>query len=50
MVRIRDTLHLGELLVSKALVEDFSAKDNVVSVDGPLKIDFDQSGNALPVF
>jgi hypothetical protein len=50
MVRIRDTLHLGELLVSEALVEDFSTKDSVVSVDGPLRMEFDESGNSLPVF
>jgi hypothetical protein len=50
MMRIRDTLHLGELLVSEALVDDFSAKDNVVSVDGPLMMEFDQKGNSLPVF
>ena len=50
MIRIRDTLHLGELLVSEALVEDFSARDNVVSVDGPLQMEFDENGNTRPVF
>ncbi len=50
MVRIRDTLHLGELLVSTALVEEVSAKSNVVSVDGPLIMGFAEDGTALPVF
>ena len=49
MVRIRDTLHLGEMLVSEALVDEVSAKKNVVSVEGPLEMKF-ESGTALPVF
>lgn len=49
MVRIRDTLHLGEILVSEALVDEVSAKKNVVSVEGPLEMKF-ESGTALPVF
>ena len=50
MVRIRDTLHLGELLVSAPLVEEVSAKANVVSVDGPMEMKFTEDGTALPVF
>ena len=49
MVRIRDTLHLGEMLVSEALVDEVSAKKNVVSVEGPLEMKF-ESGTALTVF
>ena len=49
MVRIRDTLHLGEMLVSEALVDEVSAKKNVLSVEGPLEMKF-ESGTALPVF
>ncbi|MFC1831752.1 hypothetical protein ACFL0S_06995, partial [Thermodesulfobacteriota bacterium] len=49
LVRIRDTLHLGEMLVSEALVDEVSAKKNVVSVEGPLEMKF-ESGTALPVF
>ena len=48
-MRIRDTLHLGEMLVSEALVDEVSAKKNVVSVEGPLEMKF-ESGTALPVF
>ncbi len=49
LVRIRDTLHLGELLVSEALVKEVSAKENVVSVEGPLEMKF-ENGTSLPVF
>jgi hypothetical protein len=49
LVRIRDTLHLGEMLVSEALVDEISAKKNVVSVEGPLAMRFEK-GTALPVF
>jgi len=40
LVRIRDTLHLGELLVSEALVDEVSAKPNVTSMQGPLELKF----------
>lgn len=49
LVRIRDTLHLGEMLVSEALVEEVSAKANVISVEGPVAMEF-TDGTALPVF
>ncbi len=49
LVRIRDTLHLGELLVSQALVDEVSGKANVISVDGPVEMKF-TNGAALPVF
>jgi hypothetical protein len=40
LVRIRDTLHLGELLVSEALVDEVSAKPNFTSVQVPLELKF----------
>ncbi len=49
LVRIRDTLHLGELLISAALVDEVSAKANVISVEGPVAMEF-TDGTALPVF
>ena len=49
LVRIRDTLHLGELLVSEALVDEVSGKANVISVNGPVEMKF-TDGAALPVF
>ena len=50
LVRIRDTLHLSEILVSEALVAEVSAKTNVASVEGPFTMEFDDAGCALPVF
>ncbi len=49
LVRIRDTLHLQELLVSESLVAEVSARANVVSVEGPLQMAF-KDGAALPLF
>jgi len=41
LVRIRDTLHLGELLVSESLFDEMSAKATVTSVEGPFEMQFD---------
>ncbi len=49
LVRIRDTLHLGELLVSEALVDEVSARPNVASVEGPLELSFEK-GRIQAVF
>ena len=49
LVRIRDTLHLGEIFVSPSLVDEVSAKSNVVSVDGPVEMKFD-NGTAVSMF
>jgi hypothetical protein len=49
LVRIRDTLHLQELLISESLVDEVSARANVVSVQGPVEMGF-KDGTALPVF
>lgn len=49
LVRIRDTLHLGELLVSEALVDEVSARPNVTSVEGPLELSFEK-GRIQAVF
>ena len=49
LVRIRDTLHLGELLVSEALVDEVSAKPNVTSMQGPLELKF-INGTIEPMF
>ncbi len=49
LVRIRDTLHLQEMVISEALVTEVSAKPNVISVEGPFEMSF-KNGTALPVF
>jgi hypothetical protein len=41
LVRIRDTLHLGELLISESLFDEMSAKATVTSVEGPFEMQFD---------
>ena len=40
LIRIRDTLHLGELLVSEALVPDYRERSNATIVDGPFDMSF----------
>ena len=41
LVRIRDTLHLGELLVSESLFDEMSAKATVASIEGPFEMQFE---------
>ena len=50
LVMIRDTLHLGDLIVSESLVEELSAKTTVTSVEGPFEMEFDDSGTIVPLF
>jgi len=40
LVRIRDTLHLRDLIVSESLVDEVSGKANVTSVEGPFEMIF----------
>ncbi len=49
-VMIRDTLHLGDLIVSESLVEELSSKAMVTSVDGPFEMEFDENGTLQPLF
>ena len=49
LVRIRDTLHLGELLISESLVEEVRQNPRVTSIEGPFDMEF-QDGTALNVF
>ncbi len=50
LVVIRDTLHLGELIVSESLVDELSAKPMVTSVEGPFDMEFDENGTIVPLF
>jgi len=50
LVRIRDTLHLRDLIVSESLVEELSAKAAVISVEGPFAMKFDGDGMVQPEF
>lgn len=49
LVRIRDTLHLGELLISESLVEEVRQNPRVASIEGPFDMEF-QDGTALNAF
>ncbi len=40
LVRILDTLHLSKIMVSEVLLEEVKRKPNVVSVDGPVEVEF----------
>ncbi len=50
LVRIRDTLHLRDLLVSEALVEELSAKAGFTLVEGPFTMEFDAENTIRPAF
>ena len=47
MVRIRDTLHLGEIWISEALVPEARACPDIQIVSGLAPLEFDQDGNLL---
>lgn len=47
MVRIRDTLHLGEIWISEALVPEARACPDIQIVSGLASLEFDQDGNLL---
>ena len=49
LVYIRDTLHLGELLVSGALLEEVEANPSMTVVEGPLELQF-TDGTIHPAF
>lgn len=47
MVRIRDTLHLGEIWISEALVPEARICPDIQIVSGLASLEFDQDGNLL---
>jgi hypothetical protein len=49
VVQIRDTLHLGEVLVSEACLPEVQERDDLELIDGPFDMPFDADGNLLPV-
>ena len=48
-VRIRDTLHLGDLLVSKPMLDEVTANPSMSVVEGPLELGF-TDGTIHPAF
>ncbi|MDO5022091.1 MAG: hypothetical protein Q4E07_01970 [Eubacteriales bacterium] len=45
MARIKDTLHMGEIWVSKAIFDEIASKDNIEVVQEPKQMVFDDKGN-----
>ncbi len=49
VVHISNTLHVGELLVSEAYLDQIEERDDLEIVDGPFPMEFDSQGNLYPV-
>ena len=49
VVRIRDTLHVEELLVSAAYANEVAAREDLSVVDPPVEMQFDGNGDLLPL-
>lgn len=47
LVRIKDTLHLGEIHISEAMLDEAQGRENVVVCGRPLAMEFDAGGNLL---
>ena len=45
IIRIRDTEHIDEILVSEPVWEDLKARDDVEALDKPREMTFDEDGN-----
>lgn len=47
MVRIKDTLHVGEIEVSESLLEDVKAHPNMEQISDLYELPFDDEGNLI---
>jgi len=47
IVRIKDTLHMGEILISETLLPEALANPNVEVRSEPMEMEFDQAGNLI---
>lgn len=47
LVRIRDTLHLGEIEISEAMLDEAKANPDIEIVSEPYELKFDEEGNLL---
>jgi hypothetical protein len=45
LVRIKDTLHLGEIRISEALLDEAKANSRLTIVGEPVAMQFDDKGN-----
>ncbi|MCA9026835.1 MAG: DUF2088 domain-containing protein [Planctomycetaceae bacterium] len=49
IVQIADTLHLAELLISEACLDEIKANKAIEIIDGPIEMSFDHNGNLADV-
>ena len=49
VVQIKNTLHLGEVLVSEAYLPQLAERPDLEVIDGPFDMEFDTDGNLKPV-
>ena len=47
LVRIKDTLHLGEIMISEALLAEARAQNNITVLSDPFELKFDADGNLV---
>lgn len=45
LIRIRDTLHITEIEISEALLEEARSNPQIEIVEGPYALPFDEEGN-----
>lgn len=45
MVRIRDTMHLQEIEISEALMEEAERNPDIEVLEAPRELEFDENGN-----
>lgn len=45
LIRIRDTLHITEIEISEALLEEARSNPQIEIVEGPYALPFDEKGN-----
>ena len=45
LVRIKDTLHLGEIMISEALLDEAKSQPHITIVSEPFSLQFDADGN-----
>ncbi|MBP2659660.1 MAG: hypothetical protein H6Q69_3865, partial [Firmicutes bacterium] len=47
LVRIKDTLHIGEIIISEALLPEAEANPNIEICGELMEMEFDEAGNLL---
>jgi hypothetical protein len=47
LVRIKNTLHLGEIMISESLLEEARTMPNITILTEPQEMQFDSQGNLI---